>query len=80
MIITLPWLKEHLKTKAKEKNKKQIKQNNEAKKDANENKKEDNENENNENEAEEEEQENAGPIEKVPEWLQHFWQHGSCIF
>ena len=28
---------------------------------------------------EEEEQKNVGPIEKVPEWLQHFWQHGSSI-
>ena len=60
----------------KEKNKKQIKLNNEAKKDANENKKEDNENENNENEADEEDEYNISlaslEIELKPKILETF--------
>tara|TARA_B100000886_G_scaffold151517_1_gene103061 strand:+ start:8237 stop:10117 length:1881 start_codon:yes stop_codon:yes gene_type:complete len=60
----------------KEKNKKQIKLNNETKKDANENNKEDNENENNENEAEEEDEYNISlatlEIELKPKILETF--------
>ena len=60
----------------KEKNKKQIKLNNETKKNANENKKEDNENENNENEAEEEDEYNISlaslEIELKPKILETF--------
>jgi len=60
----------------KEKNKKQIKLNNETKKDANESNKEDNENENNENEAEEEDEYNISlaslEIELKPKILETF--------
>ena len=60
----------------KEKNKKQIKLNNETKKNANESNKEDNENENNENEAEEEDEYNISlaslEIELKPKILETF--------
>ena len=60
----------------KEKNKKQIKLNNETKKDSDENKKEDNENENNDNEADEEDEYNISlaslEIELKPKILETF--------